>query len=159
MPSCPTSRPASTRASRPRLAVLAGSRLLSAGLGCLALAGVASLAQMVIDYELCKNLEHLARGFVVDGDHIELDLIKQVGIGGSFLGEPHTVRHMRETLFFPRLADRSSPGEWQLERQGMLARARARRAQDSGDDREPAYLSPEQSAELERIGAHAAGRL
>jgi trimethylamine---corrinoid protein Co-methyltransferase len=147
------------KAMKATLAVAAGSRLLSAGMGCLALSGVASLAQIVIDYELCQSLDHMARGFVVDTEHIAMDLIKQVGIGGSFLGEGHTVRHMRDTLFFPRLADRSSPGEWQLDRQGMLARAKERVRKILREDREPTYLSPEQVAEIERIGAHAADHL
>ena len=138
------------------LAVLAGSRVLSAGMGCLALAGVASLAQLVIDYELCKSLEHIVRGFVVDAEHIGLDLIKEVGIGGSFLGEQHTVKYMRETLYFPKLFDRGSAGDWQLDRQGMLARAKGRVCQILSKDKEPAYLKPEQVAELERIATRAA---
>ena len=138
------------------LAVLAGSRVLSAGMGCLALSGVASLAQLVIDYELCKSLEHIVRGFVVDADHIGLDLIKKVGIGGSFLDERHTVKYMRETLCFPQLFDRGSVGDWQLDRQGMLAQAKAKVRQILSKDKEPAYLKPEQVAELERIAVRAA---
>ena len=137
------------------LAVLAGSRVLSAGMGCLALAGVASLAQLVIDYELCKSLEHIVRGFVVDAEHIGLDLIKEVGIGGSFLGEQHTVKYMRETLYFPRLFDRGSAGDWQLDRQGMLARAKGRVRQILNEDKGPTYLSREQVKELERIADRA----
>lgn len=108
------------------LAILSGSRLLSAGLGCLALAGTASLAQIVIDYELCKILERIARGLMVDADHIGLDLIKRIGIGGSFLSEDHTVKYMRETLCFPQLFDRSAADGWSLDQQGMLARQKPR---------------------------------
>lgn len=137
------------------LAVAAGSRLLSAGLGCLALSGIASLAQMVIDYELCKSLEHFLHGFVVDADHIGLDLIKEVGIGGSFLAEQHTVRYMRETLFFPKLFDRRAPSAWLKDRQGMLEHAKARVRNILREDKEPSYLKPEQVLELERIGERA----
>jgi trimethylamine--corrinoid protein Co-methyltransferase len=137
------------------LAILSGSRLLSAGMGCLALAGTASLAQIVIDYELCKSLEQIARGFVVDADHIGLDLIKRVGIGGSFLSEEHTVGHMRETLWFPKLFDRSAADGWCLDQHGMLARAKAQVHQILSNDKEPTYLRGEQVAELERIAAHA----
>jgi trimethylamine---corrinoid protein Co-methyltransferase len=140
------------------VAVLAGSRLLSAGLGCLAVSGVASLAQMVIDYELCKNLEQMARGFPVDAAHIELDLIKRVGIGGSFLAEPESVRHMRDTLYMPHLFDRGPVGGWSGEK-GMLGRAKQRVRTILAKDRGPNYLSPDQIAELERIGARASAAL
>lgn len=139
-------------------AVLAGSRLLSAGLGCLSVSGVASLAQMVIDYELCKNLEQLARGFLVDADHIEMDLIKRVGIGGSFLAEPESVRHMRDTLYMPHLFDRGPTGGWSKEK-GMLARAKRRVRTILERDQGPHYLEPDQIAELERIAAVAAAAL
>ena len=141
------------------LAVLAGGRILSAGAGCLALSGVASLAQLVIDYEICKGLEHLVRGFTVDRGHIALDLIKQVGIGGSFLSEPHTVKHLRQTGYFPLLADRGPADGWSLDRNGMLARAKAEVRRILSRDQHPEYLSPEQISELERIGAHAAERV
>jgi trimethylamine:corrinoid methyltransferase-like protein len=120
--------------------------------------GAASLAQMVIDYELCKNLEQLARGFPVDAEHIQIDLIKRVGIGGSFLAEPESVRYMRETLYVPRLFDRSPAGGWSSER-GMLPRAKKRVREILDNDRGPHYLQPEQTEELERIAARAAAAL
>jgi trimethylamine--corrinoid protein Co-methyltransferase len=137
------------------LAVVAGSRLLAAGLGCLALSGVASLAQIVIDYELCKSLEHMLRGFLVDEEHIGLGIIKEIGIGGNFLAEEHTVRHMRETIFLPELLDRRMPGDWKQDRRGMLehAKAKVRRILDQDDQKE--HLSPEQVVEIERIAIRA----
>ena len=140
-------------------AVLAGSRLLSAGMGTLYLSGVASLAQIVIDYELCQSLEHMARGVEVDEAHIGLDMIKRIGIGGSFLAEEHTVNYMRETLFFPDLFDRRMVGAWQQDRRGMLdyAKDKVRRILKTGDA--PEYLSREQVAELDRIARRAAEKL
>ena len=136
-------------------AVLAGSRVLSAGMGALCLSGVASLAQLVIDYELCQSLEHMARGFEVDEAHIGLDMIKRVGIGGSFLAEEHTLKYMRETLFFPELSDRRMVGDWQQDRKGMLelAKDKVRNILHKGDHRE--YLSREQVRELDRIAQRA----
>jgi trimethylamine--corrinoid protein Co-methyltransferase len=133
------------------IGVLAGSRVLSAGMGALCLSGVASLAQLVIDYELCQTLEHLARGFIVDQAHIGLEMIKRVGIGGNFLAEEHTLHYMRETLFFPELGDRRMVADWQQDRKGMLERARdkVRQVLKRGDHQE--YLAPEQVRELERI--------
>ena len=138
------------------LAVAAGSRLLAAGLGCLALAGVSSLAQIVIDYEFTQVLDRLVRGFTVDAESIGLDMIKAIGIGGSFLGEEHTVRNMRETLYFPELSDRRAAGQWIEDRQGMLDHAKAKVREILSEDRSPQFLGPEQVSELERIAARAA---
>jgi trimethylamine--corrinoid protein Co-methyltransferase len=138
------------------LAVAAGSRVLAAGLGCLALAGVSSLAQILIDYEFVQVLDRVVRGFVVDAEAIGLDMIKRVGIGGSFLGEEHTVRHLRQTLFLPELCDRRAAGQWLEDRQGMLDHAKARVREILSEDRPPQFLSPEQVSELERIAARAA---
>jgi trimethylamine--corrinoid protein Co-methyltransferase len=136
-------------------AVLAGSRVLSAGMGTLCLSGVASLAQIVIDYELCQILEHVARGFEVDEAHIGLETIKRVGIGGSFLAEDHTLKYMRQTLFFPELSDRRMVGSWQQDRNGMLdhAKDKVRDILKNGDHQE--YLSGEQVQELDRIAQRA----
>lgn len=139
-------------------AVLAGSRLLSAGLGCLAVSGVASLAQMVIDYELCKNLERLTRGFSVDAGQLKLDLIKRVGIGGSFLAEPESVRHMRETLYVPHLFDRGPAGSWSADK-GMLVRAKKRVRAILRSDPGPHYLDAHQTKELARIAVAATAAL
>ncbi len=136
-------------------AMLAGSRVLSAGMGALCLSGVASLAQLVIDYELCQSLQHVAQGFEVDEDHIGLEMIKRVGIGGNFLAEDHTLKYMRKTLFFPELSDRRMVGDWQQDRKGMLehAKDKVRDILKRGDHQD--FLSQEQVRELERIARRA----
>jgi trimethylamine--corrinoid protein Co-methyltransferase len=101
----------------------------------------------------------MLRGFVVDAESIGLDLIKQVGIGGSFLGEEHTVQHMRDTLLFPELFDRRAPGQWLEDRQGMLEHAKAKVRQILREDQEPQFLRPEQVAELERIAMRASEKM
>jgi trimethylamine--corrinoid protein Co-methyltransferase len=137
------------------VAVLAGSRVLSAGMGALCLSGVASLAQLVIDYELCQSLEHILRGFEVDQAHIGLDVIKRIGIGGSFLAEDHTLQYMRETLFFPRLFDRRMVNDWQQDRRGMLDYAKDRVREILKQPDHPEYLSREQALELDKIARRA----
>jgi len=138
--------------------VLAGSRVLSAGMGTLSLSGVGSLAQLVIDYELCQSLDHMLKGFVVDDEHIGLEMIKRIGIGGNFLAEPHTLKHMRETLFFPQLSDRRMLGAWQQDRKGMLERAKEK-VTTILKVPPPEYLQSEQVRELEGIYQKAQARL
>jgi len=139
------------KASSATLALLAGSRLLSAGVGVLYMGSGASLAQLVIDYELCRFLERMGRSFEVTKESIGLEMIKRIGIGGSFLSEPHTVRHMRQELFFPQVFDRRAAEQWREDRQGMLEHAKEKVRETLDAAPEPAYLSPQQSAELGQI--------
>jgi trimethylamine--corrinoid protein Co-methyltransferase len=141
------------------VAALAGCRILSAGMGVLSLSGIASLAQLVIDYELCQVLDHMAKGFVVDDAHIGLEMIKQIGIGGNFLAESHTIKYMRETLFFPKVFDRQMASAWMENRQGMLERARVYARDLLRKSAPQDYLAPEQVRELDAIFAHAAQKL
>jgi trimethylamine--corrinoid protein Co-methyltransferase len=146
------------KTSSATLAVLAGSRLLSAGVGVLYMAGIASLAQLVIDYELCKFLDRVCRGFEVTAERMGLDVIKSVGIGGSFLGELHTARHMREELFHSQLFDRRSPEQWRADGKGMLEHAKAKAREVLNTGRQTSYLGSEQVAALKRIADHAASK-
>jgi trimethylamine--corrinoid protein Co-methyltransferase len=50
-------------------------------------------------------LLRIARGFEVDEESLAVDLIKKVGVGKDFLGERHTLRHVKEH-WYPRLYSR-----------------------------------------------------
>lgn len=81
--------------------------------------------QYVIDNEIIAMAKRAARGMEISEETLALDLIAEVGHGGSFLTEKHTRRNMRRELFFPRLADRNSRVSW--EKGGCLdGRERAR---------------------------------
>jgi trimethylamine--corrinoid protein Co-methyltransferase len=53
----------------------------------------------------------LMRGVELSPESLALDVIDEVGPGGSYLGTSHTVRHFRET-WSPRLLDRRSYQAW-----------------------------------------------
>ncbi len=55
-----------------------------------------SFEQVVVDNEWVDFLNHIFSGFEVSRETIAADVIKSVGIGGNFLMEDHTVKHMRE---------------------------------------------------------------
>jgi len=44
------------------------------------------------------------RGVQIDEDSLALDVIKQVGSGGEFLTNPHTLRHCRDGLWVPEIS-------------------------------------------------------
>jgi trimethylamine--corrinoid protein Co-methyltransferase len=57
-----------------------------------------SPVKFVIDDELITALQVARRGFAVDDEALALDVIAEIGPGGSALGQPHTRRHARDAF-------------------------------------------------------------
>jgi len=101
------------------------------GIGAQGLVGAdqgASLEQLVIDNEWLSAVDHILRlGFEVSDETLALDVIRQVGIGGSYLAEEHTVRHMRETYWPSDLFNQKGWDAWMAEGgQDVYTKAHAR---------------------------------
>jgi trimethylamine--corrinoid protein Co-methyltransferase len=110
------------------LTALAGSNYIHHAAGRIK-DGVA-YEQYVIDNEIIGMAKRAVKGITVDEESLALKIISEVGPGGSFMAQPHTVEHFRRELFFPVVSDRNERAAW--EQQGSLdgrerARAEARR--------------------------------
>ena len=84
---------------------------VTGGAGTLGAATAFSPQQLVMDSEIFSWNAIIAAGIDVDDETIALDAIKQVGIGGNYLGQRHTRRHMKD-VWRPRLLDRSMWDAW-----------------------------------------------
>jgi trimethylamine--corrinoid protein Co-methyltransferase len=93
------------------VSLLAGADMLS-GAGLLYAARVFALEEMVLDSEIFGLVRHLAAGIEVDDEALAVDVIGDVGPGGNFLAEDHTIAHMRG-LWQPRLFDRGTWEDWE----------------------------------------------
>jgi trimethylamine--corrinoid protein Co-methyltransferase len=76
------------------------------GLGQLESEMTLSLAQLVIDDEMVAYVRRHRRGFAVDDASLALDVVRAVGIAGSYLDTEHTLENHRRELFSPRLLNR-----------------------------------------------------
>jgi trimethylamine--corrinoid protein Co-methyltransferase len=76
------------------------------GLGQLESQMTLSLAQLVIDDELVSYVRRFRRGFEVTDEEFALDLIRETGIGGSYLESDHTLTRHRDALFSTTLLNR-----------------------------------------------------
>ena len=70
-------------------------------------------AKLVIDSEIISMLKRMLRGYEESSEGFALDVIKQVGPGGTFLNLAHTRKNMRKTSFFPEISDRESRLRWE----------------------------------------------
>jgi trimethylamine--corrinoid protein Co-methyltransferase len=70
-----------------------------------------SYEQLLLDHEIARMTITIFKGFEVNQETIALDLIKKVGIGGSYLAQMHTLKHMRE-IMIPMLWDSDPYDMW-----------------------------------------------
>lgn len=71
----------------------------------------ASLEMMVVCDEIIGLVRRLMRGIEITPETLALDVIDQVGPGGSFLDTPHTLQNYRQ-VWYPRVFDRRGYGGW-----------------------------------------------
>jgi trimethylamine--corrinoid protein Co-methyltransferase len=69
-------------------------------------------AALVVCDEMISYTRRFLRGFELDDAHFDLDTIRQVGAGGSFLSARQTVRMFRTEHWYPNLCNRDSLGSW-----------------------------------------------
>ncbi len=65
-----------------------------------------SLEGALADLETAKWVDRFSQGFRVDQETLALDTIREMGIGGNYVGAGHTVRHMRTEHWASDLFDR-----------------------------------------------------
>jgi len=97
------------------VALLAGA----AGIGAQGIVGAdqgTSFEQLVIDNEWASAFNHIFNlGVEVSEETLGIEVIKKVGVGGSFIAEEHTVRHARETYWKSNLFNQASWESWKAD--------------------------------------------
>jgi trimethylamine--corrinoid protein Co-methyltransferase len=70
-----------------------------------------SYEQFMLDHEIVRMTIKIFKGFEVNSDTLAVDLIKKVGIGGSYLAQMHTLKNMKDTMI-PMLWDSDPFDMW-----------------------------------------------
>ncbi|MCW4050002.1 MAG: trimethylamine methyltransferase family protein [Candidatus Bathyarchaeota archaeon] len=71
-----------------------------------------SLEKIVLDNELAGYIKRIMRGIEVTEETLAVDVIDEVGPGGTFLIHPHTRKWFRKEQYFPSLFDRRKYEDW-----------------------------------------------
>jgi trimethylamine--corrinoid protein Co-methyltransferase len=82
-----------------------------------------SYEKLVIDNEILGMCQRVLRGIEVIDETLAKELIIEKGPGQDFFTEEHTIRHMRDEFFMPKLANRDKRQE-QQPASDALSRAR-----------------------------------
>jgi trimethylamine--corrinoid protein Co-methyltransferase len=110
------------------MAGLAGACLNNMG-GLLESNLVASYEQIIIDDEIVGTIERILAGIDFDADALAIDLIKEVGPGGTYISKRHTLARLKKEHYMSRLSDRKQYSAWIREGSKQMndrARERAR---------------------------------
>jgi len=93
-------------------AILAGADMLNMG-GLLDSLMDFDYAKAVIDNEIALMLKRINRGLEFSEENLSLDLIAEIGPGGSYSDLVHTIDHMRTVAILPEVADREIRNLWE----------------------------------------------
>ena len=100
----------SVRAQRVGGLGLVGAELIN-GIGEADGSMVLSNEQLLIDHDTAAMALRMSQGIEISPETLAADLICKVGVGGSYLAQMHTIRHMREILL-PMLRGTNPYEEW-----------------------------------------------
>jgi len=69
-------------------------------------------AMLVMSNEIISYVKRILRGFGLTREELALDVIRQVGPGGNYLAEEHTLKNFRQQLWKPQFVNRADPEGW-----------------------------------------------
>jgi trimethylamine--corrinoid protein Co-methyltransferase len=69
-------------------------------------------AAIVMCDEIISYVKRFLRGFDISREKIGMDTIRQVGPGGNYMTEKHTLRNFREEIWVPKFVNRDNPETW-----------------------------------------------
>ena len=70
-------------------------------------------AKAVIDDEVAQMMKRVKRGISFSNEDLAVDLIKEIGPGGSFIIAKHTINRMKTEAVMTKLADRDARTIWE----------------------------------------------
>ena len=82
------------------------------GMGMLDMGMTLSLQQFIIDDDIARMILRSVAGIPVNTEHLAMDVINAVGIGGHYMMEDHTLKHFKEEAIEPLLFTRENYDGW-----------------------------------------------
>ncbi len=109
------------------------------------------LGQIVADADFIRMMQTVLGGIPVNDETLAVDLIKEVGIKGEYLGAQHTFENFRNLQSCPRIMNRCTREEWLQNGAMDLSQAANAEARRILETHYPKILSDEQLTEIANI--------
>jgi trimethylamine--corrinoid protein Co-methyltransferase len=103
-----------------------------------------SYDKLVMDNEILGMCERVLQGIEVTDETLAVDLIKDIGPGGNFLTEAHTVMNMMNEFYHPALADRTLYEEWESSGRHTIKDRARQKLEELMASHNPCYIDDEQ---------------
>ncbi len=97
------------------MVALAGGNYIHLAAGMLEGGLAVAYEQYIIDNDILGSIKRAVRGVEVNKDTLAASVISDVGPGGNYLMQEHTLKYMRNEIFFPKVADRNNYALWHQE--------------------------------------------
>lgn len=105
-------------------------------------------AKAVIDDEVALMMKRVQRGVSFSEDDLAMNLIKEIGPGGSFIVAKHTISRMKTEAVMTKLADRDARTAW-VKKGSMDIQARAmKKAKEIMGNNTTSLVAPEMEEKL-----------
>jgi trimethylamine--corrinoid protein Co-methyltransferase len=108
-----------------------------------------------MDDEFAAMIKRAVRGIDVSSELMAVDLIKKVGISGNFLGQKHTMKHLKNEQIQADLIDRRMRGGWEKKGSRDLHQAAVEKAKNILANHQPKPLEAGLAEELTKIAKSA----
>jgi len=105
-------------------------------------------AKAVIDDEMAQLLKRVKRGVSFKDEDLALNLIKEIGPGGSFIVAKHTISRMKTEAVMTKLADRDPRTIWEKRGSTDIHARAMKRAAEIMASNTTSLLSPEVEEKL-----------
>jgi trimethylamine--corrinoid protein Co-methyltransferase len=123
-----------------------GSNFILHAAGILGAYNAMSFEKFIIDEEICSQILESLRPVSISDESIDLDSIKEVGIGGNYLTHPKTYEQCRTAFHLSSLVNRDGFSGWQENG----AKKINDRAAEILEERLSAYVKPDIDPQLEK---------
>jgi len=110
-----------------------------------------SYPQLIIDDSVVTVVKRAMQGIDVNDATLAVDIIKEVGPGGDFLGQKHTRKFLAAEQSIHKMIDRRTRGAWMSRGGYSMAERAARRAVEILDSHKPTPLPAEVLDEIGEI--------
>ncbi len=105
-----------------------------------------SFEKFLVDEEVCGMVRSMIKPLALTDESIDIDVIKEVGIGGQYLTHPKTFQLCRTEFFMPSLMSRKNPDAWAKGGKKRIDQI----AEDKVAQRLASYEKPDIDPEIEK---------
>ncbi len=112
-------------------------------------------ADLVFCDEAMGALKRIVKGVSVDENSLALDIMKEVGHGGSFLSSKHTRENFRKEIWIPHLMERRGWPQWERDGKKDIEQRARERAKEILNSHQPERIAPEIEAKIDQIALEA----